>query len=255
MLPAVIAEPLAALVLLGLASALGFYVRRRMGGYELTSVQCFFYAVNYAMVRVLWRGRISQRLPIPSGQGAIIVCNHRSPVDPSFIEVATNRVVRWMVAKEYCLHWSMRWFFEMAQAIPVSRAGIDTMATKVAIRHARSGGLVGMFPEGRINTTPDLLLPGRSGAAMVALHAEVPVIPCYLSGSPYRGSILGCLFLPAKVELRIGKPIDLSEYYARKDDREVLEQLTRRIMAEIAQLAGKPDFTPRVAGRFRPVHA
>ena len=107
-----------------------------------------------------------------------------------------------------------------------------------------------MFPEGRINTTDGILLPGRPGAALIALKARVPVIPCYIDGSPYDGTPYGALLMPANVRLRIGRPIDLSPYYDRGGDREVQEDLTRRFLKEIARLAGNPDFEPRLAGRF-----
>ena len=41
-----------------------------------------------------------------------------------------------------------------------------------------------------------------------------------------------------------GRPIDLSEFYGREADREVLEQVTLRIMKAMAQLGGEPDFQP-----------
>ena len=89
-------------------------------------------------------------MPIP-GQRRLVICNHRSPVDPSFIQVATGpRVVHWMVAREYCEHPLLAWFFRASQAIPVGRGGIDTAATKLAIRLAEGGELVALFPEGRI---------------------------------------------------------------------------------------------------------
>ena len=121
---------------------------------------------------------------------------------------------------------------------------------KLAIRYARDGGLVGVFLEGRINTTGQLLLPGRPGAAMIALKARVPVVPCYVSGSPYDGTSVGCLLMPAKVRLEVGQAIDLSPYSGREDDRELLEALTRRFLVEIAKLAGQRDFQPQLAGRF-----
>ncbi len=82
-----------------------------------------------------------------------------------------------MVAKEFCVHPAMSWFFNTMQAIPVNRRGVDTAATKLAIRYASQGDLVGLFPEGRINDTGALLLPGRPGAALIALKARVPVVP------------------------------------------------------------------------------
>lgn len=227
--------------------AVALIAQRRL---MLTPIQKFFYTLNYFVTLMRWRARASGPVPIPPGQGAVIVCNHRSSVDPAFIMPTVNRPVHWMVAREYCVHRAFAWFLRMCEVIPVGRAGIDTAATKVAIRYAQGGGLVGVFPEGRINTSGRLLLPGRPGAAKIALKARVPVVPCYLSGSPYDGTPLGCLFMSAKVRLEVGRPIDVSEYYGRENDREVLEALTRRFLGEIAKLAGRPDFQPQLAGRF-----
>jgi len=236
------------LALLGLAIAAWAAACLRRS--PLTPVESLLYAANYLWARVLWRAQVDAPLPVPPGQGAVIVCNHRCPCDPSFIALTVQRKVHWMVAREFCLHPGMAWFFRIVGAIPVNRAGIDTAATKLAIRYAQQGRLVALFPEGKINTTSDLLLPGRPGAALIALRARVPVVPCYVSGAPYDGTPLGALIMPAKVDLKVGQPIDLSPYYARQNDREVLEDLTRRFLEEIAALAGQPDFQPRLAGRF-----
>jgi len=215
-----------------------------------TVPQSFVFAWNHLMAKVLWRAEISSPLPVGPNEGAVIICNHRCPIDTSFIALGVDRPVRWMVASEYCRHWLTGWFLRICAVIPTNRSGVDTASTKVAIRHAQEGGLVGLFPEGRINTTDQVLLPGRPGVAMIALKARVPVIPCYVSGSPYDGSILGCLLIPAKVRLTVGRPIDLSAYYGQETDREVLATLTKRFMVEIAKLAGVEDFEPQLAGRF-----
>lgn len=209
------------------------------------------FGLNQVMARVLWRAEASGPLAIDPGQGAIIVSNHQGPFDPSFVYLATHRIVHWMVAVEYCNNPLLKGFFRAAQSIPVSRRGIDTAATKMAIRYAKEGGLVGLFPEGKINTTGQLLLPGRAGAAIIAIKARVPVVPCYVSGSPNDGTSWGFLFMPAKARLRVGRPIDTSPYWDRPDDRQAAEDLTRAFMREIARLAGHNDFEPKVAGRFR----
>jgi 1-acyl-sn-glycerol-3-phosphate acyltransferase len=209
----------------------------------------WFYPFNYVLARVLWRAKVEGELHLPPGQGAVIVCNHIGPIDPSFIALATDRIVHWMVAKEFCVHPAMSWFFKIMQAIPVNRGGVDTASTKLAIRYASNGDLVGLFPEGRINDTDRLLLPGRPGAALIALRSRVPVVPCYLTGAPNDGTSFGAFFLPAKAHLRIGKPIDISEFYGRDGDKEVLAELTRRFLIEIARLAGVEDYEPELAGR------
>jgi 1-acyl-sn-glycerol-3-phosphate acyltransferase len=150
--------------------------------------------------------------------------------------------MHWMVAKEYCEHLLFGWAFRILQAIPVNRSGIDTAATKLAVRYVMQGELVGMFPEGRINETSKLLLPGRPGAALIALRAKVPIVP---------------FFIPAKTRVKIGQAIDVSEYLADggiAGNKEALQKLTLRFMSEIARLAGVDDFEPELAGRsWKPV--
>lgn len=225
----------------------GVTVYRR---FVLTPAQAALYLLNVVLTRLLWRVSVNGRLPELPGQGAVVVCNHRAGIDPCFLEVATRQVVHWMVAKEYWSYPVLGWLFRTTEAIPVSRAGIDTAATKAAIRYVGQGKLVGMFPEGRINETDRILLPGRPGAALVALKARAPVIPCYIHGSPYGGTIWSSFFMRAKVRVEIGQPIDLSEYFGREKDREVLELVTKRLLIEIARLGGAQDYQPELAGRF-----
>ena len=251
MLSPLATEILAVCVLSGLGIALLGWAVIWIRRLPFTSIQSTLYWLNYAVVRVLWRVRIEGRLRVPPDQGAVIICNHGSPVDTTFIALTVQRVVRWMVAAEYCSHPAFAWFLRQCEVIPTNRKGIDTTATKTAIRYARQGGLVGLFPEGRLNTTGEFMLPGRLGVAMIALKARVPVVPCYVSGFSYDGPPWGCLLVPAKVRLVIGRPLDISAYYGQENRREVLEELTRRFLVEIARLAGRPDYQPRLARRSR----
>jgi 1-acyl-sn-glycerol-3-phosphate acyltransferase len=214
-----------------------------------TPLQSLLYLTNRFFSRVLWRTTISGPLPVADSQGAVIVCNHSSGIDPCLIQLCTNRVVHWMVAREYYEAPGMSIVFRSLGSIPVNRAGVDTASTKTAIRLAQQGGLVGLFPEGRVNLTDALLLPGRPGAALIALKARVPVIPCYVSGAPYDGTALGSLMMPGNGHVQIGKPIDLSPYYDRDDNKSVLEELTKKFLVEIAKLAGVDHFEPKLAGK------
>lgn len=214
----------------------------------LTLAQTLLWSANYLIAKLLWDTQVEGELPRHGG--AIIVANHRSSVDPSFIQIAIRRVVYWMVAREYCEMPGLGPVLRTFQVIPVGRGGIDTAATKLAIRLAQEGGLIGMFPEGRINETHDpILLPGRPGVALVALKARVPIIPVWISGSPYDGTPTGPLKMRAHVRVKIGPTIDISPYFDREKEEGVTQEISLRVLKELARLAGDPDFQPQLAGR------
>ncbi|MCH7729243.1 MAG: hypothetical protein IH991_22595 [Planctomycetes bacterium] len=89
----------------------------------------------------------------------------------------------------------------------------------------------------------------RPGAALIALRAQVPILPCYIEGAPYGGTELSPFFTTAHVRVVFGEPIDLSSSYGKDHDAETLKSVMRRCVAEIARLAGQPEFEPQFAGR------
>ncbi|MFI4876101.1 MAG: lysophospholipid acyltransferase family protein [Blastopirellula sp. JB062] len=198
-------------------------------------------SVNIVFSRCWWRTSIPPHLPIPIGQGAVLVANHRSSADPFFIQVAAHRVVHWMVAKEYVEHPALAWFLRQTGAIAANRGGRDTKAIRAAIDLLKAGELVGVLPEGRINMTERLLLPVRPGAAMTAQHAGVPILPIYIDGAPYDQTPYSAFLMPARVVVKIGELIDTSQ----GTPQDLMEQATR----EIARLAGCDDYRPEHAGR------
>jgi len=207
------------------------------------------YILNTVMTRVMWRATVQGQINLAKGQGAVIVANHIGPMDPAFVALACDRPVHWMVAREFVDGLAYGWALRLLQVIPTNRGGVDIASTKAAVRYAAAGDFVGMFPEGRINTTDKLLLPGRPGAALVALKARVPVIPCFVFDSPRKVENFGFLFERCKPQVRVGEPIDLSEYFDRASDRAVQEELTRRFLKEIAKLGGDDNYEPEIAGK------
>jgi 1-acyl-sn-glycerol-3-phosphate acyltransferase len=219
----------------------------------LTAPQNLLLFINRLLTSLLWRTAAPSDVPLPPGRGGVIICNHRSSVDPFFVQRSTQRPIHWMVAKEYVHHPALRWFLTTCEVIPVNRGGIDTAATKLAMRYVRAGGVIGMFPEGRINRTSDLFLPVRPGAALVAIKTRAIVLPCYLTGSPYAGTAVSPLLMPAKVTVRYGKTIDAADFADRieagEDEALVTRELLERSLKAIADLAGQADYVPTIAGR------
>lgn len=221
-----------------------------------TFAQTLLYLPAMVLVKIQWRASLPPGLPLRPDEGAVIVSNHRSSVDPFFVQVIAQRDVHWMVAKEYCDSKAFGWFLRLVEVIPTNRGGIDTAATKLAIRHVQNGKVIGMFPEGRINMTEELLLPVRPGAAMIALRAGVPIVPCYIEGSPYGGTAWSPFLMMTRAKVTFGAPIDVSFYADRADDREAQAELTLMVMKEVARLAGHDDYVPQLAGkRWKPTEA
>jgi 1-acyl-sn-glycerol-3-phosphate acyltransferase len=215
-----------------------------------TPLQLVFLFMATLLTRLLWRVRGPSSLPLGPNQGAMIVSNHRSSIDPFFIQTVADRPTHWMVAREYCDHPAFAWFLKgICEVIPVRRGGVDTQATRTAIRLASEGGLVGVFPEGRINMTDEVLLPARPGVIVMALRARVPIVPCYIEGSPFNRVPWSPFFMPAKVRITFGEPMDLSDHYESYGDKAVIEGLMRRCFKSVAALAGQSDFEPQLAGR------
>ena len=219
----------------------------------LTPMQNVLMLVNRLITSLLWRTTAPRDVPLPPGRGGIIVCNHRSSIDPCFVQRGTQRPIHWMVAKEFVANPALRWFMDTCMMILVNRGGVDTAATKIALRYVQKGEVIGMFPEGRINTTRRLMISVRPGAAMIAIKTRAIVLPCYISGSPYGGTVISPLFMPARVTVRYGEPIDAIPYINRieagEDEAAVTLELLRTTIAAIAQLAGQPEFEPEIAGR------
>ena len=223
---------------------------REMRGRTFTAWQWVFWWMAYYLVRVQWRCRDPHRIDLPTdGRGIVFVCNHRSSIDPFFIEILPDKAIRWMVAAEYMSHPIFGFFLKRCDVIPARRGGVDNAATRMAIDVAANGGYVGMFPEGRVNQTDDFMLSVRPGAILVALKANAWIVPVYIDGSPFNGTPWSPLFMRARAQVHIGEPIDVAPYVGQHRDSQVVKDLLVQSVQEIARLAGRPDFQPVLAGR------
>src|SRR6185295_17437283 len=93
------------------------------------------------------------------------------------------------------------------------------------------------------------LLTARPGAAMVALKAGVPLVPCYIEGSPYGGTVTSPFFMTAQTRVYFGQPIETTEYASRAEEDGIAGELMLRALRAIADLASRPDFQPQLAGK------
>jgi len=113
---------------------------------------------------------------------------------------------------------------------------------KIAAERLAAGKAVALYPEGRRNTDPMKLLPGRPGLARLALETGVCIVPV---GVDYAGREAGQP-PPAfpRLTVRIGEPLTVDTERAaitqQPGSRQSIEdRLTARIMQTLAGLSGK----------------
>jgi 1-acyl-sn-glycerol-3-phosphate acyltransferase len=169
----------------------------------------------------------------PRAGGAILVCNHTSSLDPVLLQAAAPRIITWMMAKEYARIPGMRVLMNGIEPILVERSGRDMAATRSALRALKDGKILGLFPEGKIETTPKLL-EFQTGVALLAMKSGAPVYPAYLDGTQRCKSMMEGLFKPHQITLAFGPPVDLQTN--GEEGREALESATERIRAAVAAL-------------------
>lgn len=147
--------------------------------------------------------KIEGKENIPANGAIVVACNHKHLMDQCMVIISTKRPIHYMAKSEYFENKKVAWFFKAAGCIPVNRNGHDSDAKDAATDVLKSGGALGIFPEGTRNKTEDILMPFKFGAVSLAKKNGALVVPVGVSGD-YK-------FRAKNLKARIGEPIDVSE--------------------------------------------
>jgi 1-acyl-sn-glycerol-3-phosphate acyltransferase len=121
---------------------------------------------------------------VPATGGGVVAINHTGYLDFALAGLAfrpKKRMVRFMAKKEVFDHKISGPLMRGMKHIPVDReAGAGSF--DAAVEALRRGELVGVFPEATVSQSFELKA-FKSGAARMALQAEVPIYPVIVWGS------------------------------------------------------------------------
>ncbi len=188
-------------------------------------------AATWPLLYGVFRLRSTGRENIPEG-GCVLACNHLSSFDPwpLGIPLWPHRVMRIMAKSE--LYWfPLSTIIDGAGAFPVRRGQHDTVAIETAVRLAREGNVVTMFPEGtrrRKGLVKRFEARPRTGAARIALEANVPLVPAAVSGTDK-------LLRLRRLRVAYGPPLEIDDLRG-KEIAAAAEEATARLMARIEAL-------------------
>jgi 1-acyl-sn-glycerol-3-phosphate acyltransferase len=190
-------------------------------------------AANTLFGRVYHRLDLLNACRIPRTGPAILVSNHISGLDPLLLQSACpRRLITWMMASEYMDLPGLGWFFRTIGVIPVERSGKDSGPLRAALRTLQQGGVLGIFPEGRLSKTGDLL-PFQTGVGMIAAKSGATIYPAYQTGDHRGREIIPGVLTPATARLAFGPPVQLPHTEGRRADPAVSTHFVEIAMADL----------------------
>ena len=167
----------------------------------------------------------SRRLP----KSCILMSNHKSLMDfVLYLCLFFGKTIRFLMAEVLFNKGKLFASFLFGiGGIYVNRDNYDFSFMYETIKVLDKGGIVGIFPQGRL-PVGDKEWPFKPSVTYIALNSDAPIVPVYTDGN------YG-LFKRAKVV--IGTPIDIHEYCTQKNPNEAeIKRLTEMLQSKVEEL-------------------
>lgn len=123
---------------------------------------------------------------------------------------AINKRVIHFLAKDDLIKGPKKIIFKNMGIIPVNRSIHDKDALDKAINILNEDKIIGIFPEGTVNKTNNIILPFKIGAVKMASDTNTPIIPFVITGNYklFNNNLCIEFFKPIKIP----KNNDLTKY-------------------------------------------
>ena len=197
---------------------------------EKRSYRFFYYTLGW-IIRFFHRIKVTGRENVPRSGGFVLCSNHIAILDIFSIGASVPRPINFLAKRELFKVPVLSFLIRSAGAIPLERTKTDLGAIRRSVELAANGNLVAIFPQGHRQ-------PGKnpadtefkSGAALVAYRAGVPIIPICIrmKGQKYR--------IFRRTEIIIGKPLNQEDLGMQKGGSEEYREAAARVFGEICRL-------------------
>ena len=134
---------------------------------------------------------------IPNDKGLILAGNHTSYLDPLLLMSASKRCIHFLSKIELFKGLKKHLFYGLG-AIPVDRKKKNPEVINLANKYLIDGKVIGIFPEGTINRTNDVIMPFKYGAIRMAKETNSYIVPFAITNK--------FKFLKKSVIISFGKP-------------------------------------------------
>jgi 1-acyl-sn-glycerol-3-phosphate acyltransferase len=189
--------------------------------------------VMQAYVRVVHRLRVEGRQNIPGTRTPgplIVIANHTAGVDPVLIQSVCRFEIRWLMAQDMKVGW-LDPLWDWSGIIFIDRSLVGGAAgIREAVGHVRSGGIIGIFPEGRIERPTRTLFPFLPGVGVLIARTGARVLPIIIEDAPEADPAWASLWTPSRATIRVMPILDYSAGEGRPSPRSIVEDLHGRFL-------------------------
>jgi 1-acyl-sn-glycerol-3-phosphate acyltransferase len=220
----------------------------------------WIYLATYNLMNVFGLENIEQtdaRKPL------LLVANHRSFFDmytvSSVLFRQTKRPIKlfFPVRAKFFYDSPLGWFVNFVMGwfsmFPpffredreIKKREFDKFSMRKLIEICSGGAahVIGFHPEGKRNLSEDAysFLPAQPGIGKVIMLARPQVVPVFIAGlgNDLPKQILGNWRGGEKIRIYFGAPIDLSEFYGKRDSLRTHKEIADFLMLKIGELAKK----------------
>jgi len=183
-----------------------------------------YYLINIYL-KIVHNFVVKGKEKVPKYGPLIVVSNHVSYLDPPIVGAAVKRQLHFMAKQEL---FEKKWFgyiLNQMGTFPVKRGVPDKSAIRKSLNILNNDKALCMFPEGtRIKTGK--LGEAKPGVTLIALMSKSPILPVAIKHSDENNKSL---------QVSIGKPFLLDEYYDKKLNRDQKDEVGELIMNKIGE--------------------
>jgi 1-acyl-sn-glycerol-3-phosphate acyltransferase len=218
---------------------------------ETTFPKWLWYEFLRVIVRLasilVFQVRYTGQRNIPKHGGVLMVSNHQSHLDPPLVGAGCPRHMRFLARNSLFRFKPFALLINSLNAIPIDREGIGLAGVKETLRQLKQGRMVLVFPEAT-RTRDGEIGRMKPGFGSMALRGNASILPVVIEGAydvwPRHKKYPGL----GVVHVHYGPPIP-PEQIAELGERELVEEVQRRLRECQAMVRRRPIIAERVARR------
>lgn len=185
--------------------------------------------------KIVWRIRFIGKETIPKNfdGGLLIVSNHQTYLDPFWISIPVKLDLRYMAWDKAFEWFFVGWLIRNLGSFPVNTSFGSRKSYVQSVRFLREGKTLMVFPEAAREFADGKLLPFKTGAAKLALQADVPILPVTIRGANRVWAREMKFPRPAKIEVVYHPILETDNFKGENSEVELTEKLKQIIESEL----------------------